>query len=204
LKKILAQIISVFTHPVFMPIIGCWMLYTNMPHLFESIEKRIFNGWIMMMIINTILFPTLTVLLLKGLGFVKSIQLKEPRERIIPLIGTMIFYFWPYLVAKNVGVPDAGRMLLLGNFWGIIVVFIATIFFKISWHTTGVGSLLGLAITLSIIIGSPLWLWMVSILALGLIVALARKSLNAHNNIELILGAIVGIITQIGAYFFIF
>lgn len=201
--QILAQFFSVILHPVFMPLISCFFLYYLLPQSFAAIKPKVLSGWLGMMVINTIIFPIIMILLLKGLGFIKSIYLKDVKERVIPLIGTMVFYFWPYLVAKNVAAPEAAKMLLLGNFWGIVVVFIITIFFKISMHSSGIGSLLGFVLVLMIVSKSFFAIPLLIILLMTALIFWARHTVAAHSMRELWLGLVVGVVAQFGAYLYL-
>ena len=202
-KNVPATLLSVLLHPVFMPLISCLLLYYTMPGSFAEVKPKVLSGWLGMILINTIMFPVLLMLLLKGLGFIKSIYLRDVKERVIPLIGTMVFYFWPYLVAKNVTAPEAARMLLLGNFWGIVAVFMITIFFKVSMHTAGVGSLLGFALVLCIFSGALAAPALLIALVAAVLTGWARYRLGAHSAKELWLGYAVGIVAQIGAYLYL-
>ncbi|HTN16945.1 MAG TPA: hypothetical protein VL092_04630 [Chitinophagaceae bacterium] len=202
-KNVPATLLSVLLHPVFMPLISCLLLYYTMPGSFAEVKPKVLSGWLGMILINTIMFPVLLMLLLKGLGFIKSIYLRDVKERVIPLIGTMVFYFWPYLVAKNVAAPEAARMLLLGNFWGIVAVFMITIFFKVSMHTAGVGSLLGFALVLCIFSGALAAPALLIALVAAVLTGWARYRLGAHSAKELWLGYAVGIVAQIGAYLYL-
>ena len=47
------------------------------------------------------LFPLVTVLLAKGLGFIDSVYLKTQRDRIIPYIACEIYYFWIAYVLRH-------------------------------------------------------------------------------------------------------
>lgn len=201
--KFLANLISVLLHPIFMPLISCMIFYYALPQSFAGIKPKVLTGWLGMMVINTIMFPLILMLLLKGLGFIKSIYLRDVKERVIPLIGTMVFYFWPYLVAKNVAAPEAARILLLGNFWGIVVVFVCTIFFKISMHSAGVGSLLGFVLVLMLLSKSILVFPLLAATVMALLILWARQAAGAHSNKELLLGLAVGIAAQFAAYFYL-
>lgn len=198
-----AKLISVLLHPVFMPLACSLLLFYCMPHVFAGITLKVLDGWFIMMVTNTIMFPVILILLLKGLGFIKSIYLRDVKERVIPLIGTMVFYFWPYLVAKNVHAPEAAKILLLGNFWGIVIVFIITIFFKISMHTSAAGSLLGFVFVLMLLSHSVLAMALCIALIAALLIGWARYAVGAHTSRELWLGYVVGIIAQLGAYLYL-
>lgn len=198
-----AKVLSVLLHPVFMPLLGCLLLYYVMPGDFTRLQPKIVFGWLGMILINTIMFPVLLMLLLKGLGFIKSIYLRDVKERVIPLIGTMVFYFWPYLVAKNVHAPFGAQVLLLGNFWGIVVVFLITIFMKISMHTAASGSLIGFVLVLMLLSQSFLAIPLIIILAAAALTGWARHNVKAHQPVELWLGYGVGIAAQLGAYLYL-
>lgn len=202
--QIIAQAISVSLHPTFIPILTCVLWYNVYPQHFIDYPTKKLNGLWGMMLINTILFPIVLVLLLKGLGFIKSFLMHESKERMIPLIGTMIFYFWPYLVAKNLEVPLAARSLLLGNFWGVVLLFVGTLFSKISMHSTGIGSLLGFFIVLAFNEQSILVLPLAVALIGSLAIIWARKFLNAHSLQELLIGLLIGVATQIGAHYYLY
>ncbi len=204
-RNIPATIISVGLHPVFIPLLSCIALYYIVPQNFALLNPRALTEWFGTVFVNTILFPVILILLLKGLGFIKSIYLRDVKERIIPLIGTMVFYFWAYWAIKNapeLKAPQVAKTLFLGNYWGVILVFIITIFYKISMHTSAIGSFVGLIIVLMIITKSLLLIpFLIALLAAGL-VGWARYSLGAHQSKELWMGYIVGIVVQIAAFIY--
>jgi len=218
-----AKIISFVLHPVFLPVISFLLLYHTGPENFVTKNPRVLTQWFGMIVINTILFPLVLILLLKGLGFIKSIYMNEQRDRVIPLIGIMVFYFWAYLVAKNGALVTKayhmgffwtdlvnlklnlllGRAYLLGFFWGIIVIFLISIFFKISMHTSGAGSFLAVVLILMIATKSLLLLPLLAALAAGALVIWARYALQAHTRAELWSGYILGFVVQMAAYLYI-
>ena len=77
--------------------------------------------------------------------------MKDSKERIIPLMISMIFYFWTYWVFKNLDSVFILRVMLLGNFWGIILLFLINIFLKISMHAMAIGGMLGIIIVLMLL-----------------------------------------------------
>src|SRR5690606_38276950 len=140
-----SRIITILFHPIFVAFGTAYLVYYLQKAEYVSIENK-YPMWLGYLFINLIMFPLIATFLMKALGFISSVTMKEPRDRIIPLIATMIFYFWAYNVAKNVTpeVPLFLRSFLLGSFWGIIMIFIINIFFKISMHTTAIGGTVGI------------------------------------------------------------
>ncbi len=210
LLRTLATFISYLFHPVFMPVVLMWLLYKLAPVHFAGmpqgniLQKGSFFNLLVIVGVCTVLFPLLTILLMKALGFIKDIEMHESKDRIMPLMGIMIFYFWAYHVINNLpGTPLILKILLLGSFWNIIAVFIINIFFKISMHAVAAGGTLGLVIALMIM--NPINMLPVFYLFLFLaaIIGTARLILGAHRRSEVWLGYAVGAAAMFGAYLYI-
>lgn len=201
-KNVFATIISYVFHPVFMPLMMTLVIYYFFKPEFVTLNN-VTPFWLGMIFINTVLFPLLVVFLLKGLKFISSIKLEEPRDRIIPLIGTMIFYFWAYQVLKNFDALFLLRVLYLGCFYGIIGVFIINIFFKISMHTAAAGGAVGIMLLAVIFSQQSLIIPLIIVLAIAGLIGSARLKLGSHIPLEIWLGYFVGIVSQLAAYLFL-
>lgn len=200
-----AYVISVLFHPLFIPVMATWYLAFIQPGYFTGIPP----GEKMMIVLrvgyNTIFYPALTVILLKAVGFIKSILLKSQRERIIPYIATNIFYFWMYLVFKNQ--PEVPFMLtsfIFGIFLASSIALIANIYFKISMHALGVGAFSGLI--LIIIFSGFSYASFLPVMVVFLITGLvctSRMIVSDHTPFDIYAGLLFGIICQFVAYAFI-
>lgn len=202
--KIPAKIISFVFHPVFVTFYTALLVYWLQKPLYISIVNE-YPLWLGYLFINLVMFPVIATLLLKALGFIGSIKMEEPKDRIIPLIATMIFYFWAYNVAKNITpeVPLYLRVFLLGAFWGVIVTFLVNIFFKISMHTMAIGGTIGILIVMILALRVDILLLIVLTILLAGIIGTARLILKSHIPFELLLGYVLGFLVQIGAYYFL-
>ena len=99
--RIVAKVISYIFHPVFIPVYVIWFLINIQPHLFAG-----FSAWkkattMIQFMLMYAFFPIITTLLLKGLGFINSVYLKTQRDRVIPYVACMIYYFWVWWVLHN-------------------------------------------------------------------------------------------------------
>lgn len=198
-----SKVISYLFHPLFMPFITAVVVMFLNKFSFVGLGDPFKKQILANIALNTIFFPLVCTLLLKALGFIESIQMYTNKDRIIPLIATMIFYFWSYLIMKNLQVPLSLRVLTLGFFWGIIVVFMANIFIKISMHTAAAGGLLGMIIVVMMIGHINLILPFLIVLLLGGIIGTARMVLKAHKPGEVWLGYFAGIVVQLAAYWWL-
>lgn len=166
-------------------------------------EKR---RLLLIVVVNTILFPVISVLLLKGLGFIRSVFLKTQKERIIPYVAVNIFYFWLFLVLKNqADIPPVTTAFVLGTFIASSAGLIFNSFFKISMHALGMGAFCGILLCI-LFSGSPyasVLPLMAVILATG-IVCTSRLILSDHSMSDIYSGLLIGILCQVAAWVFYF
>lgn len=201
--RFFANLVSYIFHPVFMPVIMGILLYRLAANSFAGITPKEYSLKVIAIAVSTLLIPLVTVLLLKGLGFLKDITMPNPKDRIIPLIASMTFYFWIYLVFKNTKEPLILRVFILGNFWGIMGLFLATIFYKVSMHTTAAGGVLGLMIVLMIMSPVSMFIPLLIAIIIAGVIGTARMLLGAHTPFEIWAGYLLGILVQVGAYFYL-
>ncbi|MBX5438944.1 MAG: hypothetical protein IRZ29_05320 [Thermoflavifilum sp.] len=195
--RLIAMAISVIFHPLWMPFaISAFLLWVHryeLPQIDAYTHFRVMSS----ICVNTLILPLGTLLLLKATGFVSSIQLPNRRDRIVPYMAIMIYYWWIYRVfAFDKAFPQVLNPFLLGNFVAIILVFLCNIFFKISAHATAAGSILAVMILLSkdpyLNPSLPI---MAAILLSGFILT-SRLVLHAHQPVEVYTGFVVGFVSQ--------
>ena len=202
--RFLAHFFSYVFHPLFIPLYVTYYLAFMHPGYFNGISENN-KIWVLLRVANNmVFFPAMLVLLLKGVGFIDSIFLKTQKERIIPYIGSGIFFFWMYLVFRNQSeVPSILTAFIFSVFISSSVALIANIYFKISMHAIGVGGLLGLMLVIFITntsssITMPL---VITILITG-IVCTSRLIVSNHTQKDIYLGLLYGILCQaVGAWF---
>ncbi|HRP90861.1 MAG TPA: hypothetical protein PKX92_12585 [Edaphocola sp.] len=204
--KVIAKIISIICHPVFMPVVMSYVLYKLNSSSFSNITPSKMNEWLGIIGLNTIFFPLVTVFLLRKLNFIESIELKNSKDRIIPLIATMIFYFWAYTVFKNIKAPTLPPLILqiflLGNFYGIIALFMVNIFKKVSMHAAAAGGMIGIFIVVMIMSQINLFITLIVSLLIAGLIGTSRLILRAHTQGEIGLGYFLGIAAQLVAFFY--
>jgi hypothetical protein len=92
--RMLAQAVSWVAHPLFVPAIIAGILLFMHPINELMVPYDIRIRIMAMVMINTVLFPGLLVFLLFRLGFLNSIYMESQKDRIIPLVVGLMFYFW--------------------------------------------------------------------------------------------------------------
>lgn len=196
----IAMSVSIILHPLFIPLIGAWLIAQTHYYQFAGFHGKQLIQYYGSVIANAVVLPAFTVLFLRKLHFISSIQMERRQDRVIPYIATMTFYFWTYLVFKHQQMmPGVIKVFLLGNFIAVILAFLSNLKMKISMHTLGMGGLIGLIFCFLdnpyIRIATPL---MIVLLAAG-VVASCRLILQAHTYREIYMGAAFGIFAQLFA-----
>jgi hypothetical protein len=149
------------------------------------------------------LFPVVTVLLLKGLGFVDSFFLKTKKDRIIPYAACMIWYWWGWHVRQNL--PDSPHELVIFTmavFLASAGGFFANIYFKISMHTIAAGTLLAFVMLLALRQPDNSGIYLAAAGLITGLVATARFIDSDHTPLEIYSGVIVGVLSLVAATYF--
>jgi len=151
--------------------------------------------------LNTIFFPLFTTFLLRKLGFMDSYQMHTARERIVPMLATMIFYFWAWNTFRNLeGIQPSLRNFMFGNFIGIIALFLLNIFMKVSLHAAAAGAMIGLVFMVMLQSATDLSPMLFLAIILGGVMGTSRMILKAHYPLEIWLGYITGVLTMVIAF----
>lgn len=132
-------LLSVIFHPIFLILwTAAYLLYIH-PLIFIGLNENA-KLLVLLRITGTSVFmPMMTVFLLKGLGFISSIRLPEQKDRIVPYVACITFFFWSYYVSKKLDDPYELRVFLLSLFLTASASLLINNYIKISMHATGFG-----------------------------------------------------------------
>lgn len=199
-----AKLVSYVLHPLFVPTYIFMLLIYEVPYEFAGItvwqlKMRLFGlFWL------TAFFPAFAVFLLWRLKFSESIFLRTQKERIIPYVITMFFYWWMYYLSRNfTDQPQVLKFFFMGIFIASSIGLVCNNFFKISLHGIGMGGALAAVILFSFYYGLSMGVPIaVTALATG-IVCSSRFIVSDHTVKEVYTGLLVGSVCQIGAYLFV-
>jgi len=215
--RILASIISVLFHPLLIPTYMLALLIIVNPYLFgvNNIIDRTSQLILLQIFLSTFFIPLIAISMLRTTGLISSFSLQKSKERIGPYIITGVFYLWMFRnFYGNSQMPTAYTVFMLGATIALFMAFFINIFSKISVHTVGMGSLLGMVII-------TVWLFsydtftlgnwnltmnmilVMTVLIAGL-VGTARQILHTYAPVDLYGGYLVGLLAQFIALRFIF
>jgi membrane-associated HD superfamily phosphohydrolase len=131
---------------------------------------------------------------MKALGFISSIQLKTQRDRIIPYVVCMIYYWWMWYVLHNQPEnPKEAVILSLAIFLASIGGLMANINMKISMHAIAAGIMAAFVMMLGFSQDVNFGIYIsLSILLTGIICS-ARLVDGNHTTKEIYWGLFIGI-----------
>ncbi|MDN3658209.1 hypothetical protein QWZ08_21330 [Ferruginibacter paludis] len=196
--RLLAHIISIVFHPLFLPIYVGWFLAFIHPSYFSGFSVPYKARVLLMVTINAVAYPLITVLLLKALGFIDTVFFYTQQDRILLYITSMIFFFWAqYSLREQPEIPRILVAFMFGVFISSAAALIANIYFKISMHAIGMGGLIGIGYVI-MRQNTMLMTWPLSaaFLIAGL-VCTARLIVSDHTPKEIYMGLLVGFICQL-------
>ena len=198
--QILARVVSVLFHPLFIPVYISWFLLYYTP-VFPGFDAGGKSLLLLRFLVMYTVFPLVTILIAKGLGFIESIYLRTQKDRIIPYIACGLYYFWMWYVLRNQ--PEFPRELVklsLAIFLASSGGLILNSYLKISMHALSMGVLVTYMYLLALSVDANFGFFISLSLFIAGLVCTARLVSNDHHPVEVYLGIGVGILAQLIAY----
>ena len=202
--KYIGQFISYILHPLFIPTYFMLYLIQVLPYEFVGITEwqltlRLFSVfWL------TAFFPAFAVFLMWRLKLSESIFLRTQKERIIPYVITMFFYWWMYYLSRNfTDQPIALKFFYLGIFVASAIGMTVNNFMKVSLHAMGIAGLTTAVILVSVFYPVNNAIWVPLAVLLTALVISARLVVSDHSKKELVVGLFIGVFTQVAAYLWV-
>lgn len=199
-----AKLVSYILHPLFIPTYVFFWMLIRFPFQFENITPQLlflreFNVFWM-----TAFFPAFSVFLLWRLKLIDNIHLNSSKERIVPYIVTMIFYWWMWYLSRSPQFsayqPASLEYFYFGIFVTTILALTINTFFKISMHAMGIAGAFTFVLVVCFINQTLLGGDICAVTLLAGLVCTARLLLNTHTNFEVYAGLFIGVLSQLIAY----
>ena len=199
MKKFLLRSISNLFHPLLAMTWATVILITLTPFALFNLELRlILLGWV---IAFTVLLPSFFIWVCSKLGIVKGgVALRDRRDRGIPLFLNALCNLFLCLSVHGMGLLGWMESLYCGGFVLTVIMFVVSLFWKISAHAAGGGAITTAAFTLHLVYPTlvPFALPIVSLLLSGFLCSI-RLWLGRHTMAQVGAGTLVGIVCIVGA-----
>jgi hypothetical protein len=201
LKKAL-PLFSYIYHPIFISIYGTIFYFLVSPSYDFIPLNRVYLILIQVAIL-TLLLPLSLYFLFVSLGTISSFTEATIKERRIPITIQAFLLF--FLLKFSVSLEELPELyyFFLGGFLSSLIALICVLLkFKASLHMIGIGSLSAFIYGLASLFELPLVNSVaLSIVCIGL-VASSRLYMKSHTNIELLVGLLIGLFSQVSLWYF--
>ena len=204
MNKNIWNFISYLFHPALMPTLGTLIVLRCDPNFYITFElDRPLLTVLAIVFISTYILPLLLSGILYKLGRVSSLTQPIENDRRILLAFTALCFILVYYAFHNI--PASGKSLkifMLGINISIITTLLVSLFTKVSFHSVGVGGLVGTVIGLMRYTQTELYPLLIAAVFVAVLVGVSRYKLKAHDAFNIYVGLIIGISTQALVFFF--
>lgn len=189
--KIFYKAITLIFQPLLMPTFGMIILmnmtfFVGLPPLWRWIS-------IIGTFIFTAVLPALPILVMLRKGEINDLFISKKEERTMPyLISFLAYVFWSMFMWRTLQFPMFIVAMGIGSAISIIAITIINLKWKISAHLGGIGGLTGAVFGVCYRMAINPLLFLIVILAISALVALARMELKAHTPGQVLSGFVVG------------
>lgn len=201
--RLLAKIISFLFHPLFIPLYLTYFIIEVRSYQFAGIDDwgRLIR--LLQVFVNCTFLPLVSVLLLRALKFIDSVYLKTQKDRIIPYIICMTFYFWNWYAFKNNHEVKDIVSMSMAIFNASVFGFLVNISMKVSMHAIAVGVMTTFIALLAFAETVNLSLYLIFAILISGIVCSSRLIISDHSQKEIYFGFLIGIFSQLAAHYFV-
>jgi hypothetical protein len=198
-----AKFISYVFHPLFIPLYITYFIIQIRSYQLAGINDWINLRILLQVFVNCTFLPLASILLLRALNFIDSIFLKTQRDRIIPYIICMIFYFWNWYVFKNNHEIKDLVSVSMAIFNASVLGFLVNISMKVSMHAISVGVMTTFVALLAFSDSSSFSFYLSIAVLIAGIVCTSRLIVSDHSQKEIYYGFLIGILSQLAAHYFV-
>ncbi len=195
------KLFSIILHPIFTPIIFINLTFFLIPQTKIFAEEEF--AWFFIKLVSiTIIIPLTSVLIMYKNKMISSYEINKKEERFGPILITAFCYAILLIMLKFKYSLDS---LVAGQLFGVAVILfsalIISIFWKISLHMLAIGGGCGIIISIYLI-SEKGFFFIIGLIVTSIFLAVCRRKEKAHNNNQLIMGFLVGLIIEITCILF--
>ena len=198
-----ARIISVLFHPLLMPTYAALLLF-HIPSHFNFVLPLNYQYLVPAFVFaTTFLISALLMLIYLKMGMIKSLEMNDRKERILPLITMAGIYYLTYYLLKQGSIPTLFNFFMLGATMLVLLSLLVNYLTKISIHMVAMGGIFGTFAGLAISFHYDLRLILFLLALAAGLTGFARLKLNAHNQVQVYTGFGLGVLVMLGLFLFV-
>lgn len=189
-----SRILSYILHPLMIPLFATSAIMLR-PDIYTIVLPAYLKIWfISVIVVFTIIIPVAGVLILKKLKAITSIEMNKRGERTIPLLIASSSFMALLFSLRSTNMPPIFLYLLYSATFALLAGLLINMVYKISLHTLGWSALAATLTAVSIRIGISLLLYILIAWLLAGVAGYARLKQNAHNQTQVYLGYVAGVL----------
>ncbi len=190
-----AILISALFHPLIMPLL-CVVIGSELDWYIQGRTTPEQLKLVYLIIgLSTCVFPGLNILLLSWYGTVKNLESPSRKERFLPYISSMFFFFLGYYLLRQGNLPTAIYSIYVGGLFALVMMAIVNTRWKISAHSTAVFGVSGTLAGLFYIHDFVNLFAFSAALLIGAAVLSSRIILKVHTPAQTYVGAVLGFVS---------
>jgi membrane-associated phospholipid phosphatase len=199
LLVLLSNVVSMVLQPLVIPTLAFGVILFGFPTLFGGYSFKIKMNLLVFVNLITMVIPILFILILKRLGFIKSLQMKDRTERIIPMmVVSGIYVSLAVLLVTRLHINPVFSSVMVSIALVTAMVTVVTFFWQMSAHSASIGGLLSLLFLLNAHIENELmYAAMLLLTIIAGVVMSARLYLNAHSLAQVVVGFVLGFVVNL-------
>jgi len=192
MRKTLAKISSIIFHPLLLPSIGMIILL-NSGSILEFLPYQAKKVVLLIVFVSTTVLPLTFVPFFVFQKIIKSVQMENSKERLVPFFVTMVLYSFCYYLLVRIGAPATMVKFILIGAVSLFILFILSFFWKISAHMVGIGGLFGALIAASFNLHANLDIYIIAAIIVSGILGFSRLILEKHKPYQIYFGWALGV-----------
>lgn len=190
-----SRVVSVLLHPLWLPVLSMLVLLNSDFYFNNFISQQGVYYLLTLVSLDNVGVPLVFIFLLKMFKLIESYSMKIQHERQGPLLFSAAFMVVSARLINQAELPSYYWFFLLCTAIVTGLAFVINTRYRISLHMLGWGSFTGILLSLLVIYKTNvLWLLPISFFLSGL-VGWARLKEESHNNAQVYIGYVMGLMT---------
>jgi hypothetical protein len=202
--KVSANILSIIFHPLFIPVYLAYFIVNLRAYQFASLDEWAELRIILRVVVTCSFLPLVSLLLIRALKFIDSIYLRTQKDRIIPYVICMIFYFWNWYAFKNTQEAKDLVSMSMAIFNACVFGFLMNISMKVSMHAIAMGVMTTFIALLAFTDTVSYSFYLCIAILIAGVVCTSRMIVSDHRPKEIYYGFAIGIFSQLAAHYFVY
>lgn len=177
-----------------MPLLALFLAIQFDPYLSLFLSPAKAQLTLIVVALATFVFPLINLFFLKQARVITSYSLIIRRERIAPVITTLVYFGLGYYLLLKGSLPTVIYSMYLGAVISVVIALLITLRWKISMHAIGISGVLGSLYGLFKVHEFAHFPLLIALILITGWVMTARLALQAHTTAQVFAGMALGFV----------